>query len=227
MGPSASTPPLVYLGPSLGLRRARQLLPDAEYRAPVKRGDLPAAYEGTVVIIDGEFHQSLSVSPKEVLRLLDQGTRVVGASSMGALRAAELWPMGMEGCGWVFEGYRSGRIIADDEVAITYSPEELTCLTVPLVNVRKWVDDLEAAGLVNGFTARRLLGTARRIYYADRALRNLLQTWESVLTATDIEQLLSATGGRITDVKAADAELALASVQRSAQTPRAKETNSA
>lgn len=227
MGSPTPAPPLVYLGPSLRLSRARELLPEADYRPPVKRGDLPAAYEGTVVIVDGDFHQSLSVSPKEVLRLLDQGTPVVGASSMGALRAAELWPMGMEGCGWVFEGYRSGHIIADDEVAVTYSPEDLTCLTVPVVNVRKWLEDLEAAGRVDGFTARRLLWTARRLYYADRTMRNLRQTWESVLTATEIERLLSATGGRITDVKAADAELALASIQRVHQTSGAKETSNA
>lgn len=135
-------------------------LPTANFRRPVKRGDLPTWSQGTVVIIDGDFHQSLSLSPKETVRLLDEGTRVIGASSMGALRAAELAPYGIRGCGWVFQAYRPGRIIADDEVAVTYSPEDLTCLTVPLVNVRRWLDCLEMRSLVDPPTSRRLLAKA-------------------------------------------------------------------
>jgi TfuA protein len=40
------------------------------------------------LILDGEFAQNLSVSPKEILRLLDAGKEVVGAASMGALRVS-------------------------------------------------------------------------------------------------------------------------------------------
>jgi ribosomal protein S12 methylthiotransferase accessory factor len=79
-----STPPIVYLGPSLPVAEAQRIL-EADYRPPIKRGDLPAHYDGTVVIIDGEFGQNLSVSPNEILQLLDQGMHVIGASSMGAL----------------------------------------------------------------------------------------------------------------------------------------------
>ena len=54
----------------------------------MRRGDLLECSPGRmVVIIDGEFGQKFSVSPKEILRLLDQRTCVIGASSMGALRA--------------------------------------------------------------------------------------------------------------------------------------------
>ena len=92
---------VVFLGPSLNQQEARPLL-DAEYRPPVKRGDLEdlAGFD-TVVIIDGQFGQSLSVTPKEILALIDSGVSVVGASSMGALRAAELDSFGMKGVGWV------------------------------------------------------------------------------------------------------------------------------
>lgn len=203
-------PPIVYVGSSLPLSRAKTLLARADYRPPVRRGDLPSQYNGTVVIIDGDFHQSLSVSPKEILRLLDGGTRVIGASSMGALRAAELWSYGMQGCGWVFEAYRSGRIIADDEVAVAYSPEELTCLTVPLVNVRRWLECLDERGLVDPETARRLLAKARRLFYADRSQKSLLREWEKAIGSADVHRLLAASEGCIADVKAADAEMALA-----------------
>lgn len=208
--------PVVYLGPTLPLTRAQEVL-DADYRPPVKRGDLPQRHDGTIVIIDGEFGQNLSVSPKEILRLLDRGTRIIGASSMGALRAAELGVYGMQGCGWVFDAYESGRVDADDEVAVAYSPDDLSCLTVPLVNVRYWLDVLLAAGAVDAVTARRLLKGARQLFYADRSEERLLAKWDTILGAPHIQELLLSTGGRITDVKAADAERALASARRPQQ----------
>jgi TfuA protein len=205
----ADTRPIVYLGPTLSVATAETLL-DADYRPPIKRGDLPEQHDGAVVIIDGEFAQSLSVSPNEILRLVDGGTRVVGAASMGALRAAELYRYGMEGCGWIFEQYRSGRIDGDDEVAVTYSPEDLKPLTVPLVNVRRWVEQLVADGELEEVTARRLLARARRVFYADRTEARLRQELEEVVGAEGLARLLRASGGEITDAKAEDARVALA-----------------
>jgi TfuA protein len=206
-------PPIVYLGPSLSLHRARQLLA-ADYRPPVRRGDLAQRYDGTVIIIDGEFRQSLAVSPNEILRLLDRGTRVLGAASMGALRAVELGPFGMIGVGWVYDAYRCGRIQADDEVALIYAPEVFHCLTVPLVNVRRWLELLETSQQVDSLTARRLLACARAQFYADRAEAALLSSWERVVGPEELCRLLRSSGGCITDVKAQDAELVLALAKR-------------
>jgi TfuA protein len=201
--------PIVYLGPSLPKAEAERLLA-AEYRPPVRRGDLPASCPGrAVLIIDGEFGQSRSVSPKEILRLLDQGTRVIGASSMGALRAAELRPFGMEGCGWVFEAYHSGRIVRDDEVALTYSPLDLEPLTVPLVNVRYWLESLQSRGLLETATARRMLRLIQRLFFAERTPGRIQALFEEVAGTARFQELLRATGGAITDIKAADAQLAL------------------
>ena len=201
--------PRVYLGPSLPLAEAERLLV-ADYHPPIRRGDLPTRYDGTVIIIDGEFGQSLSVSPNEILRLLDIGTRVIGASSMGALRAAELYPFGMEGCGWVFEAYHSGRIEADDEVALAYSPLDLQPLTVPLVNVRCWLEQLQAAGYIDPNRARCLLGRARRVFYGDRTEERLRREWEQLVGPERLRRLYLALGGGITDIKAVDARLVLA-----------------
>jgi TfuA protein len=212
-------PPIVYLGPSLTLREAEQLL-EADYRPPVRRGDLPHCFDGTIVIIDGEFGQSLSVSPNEILRLLDQGTRVIGASSMGALRAAELYPYGMRGCGWIFDAYMSGRLIADDEVAVTYSPLDLTALTVPLVNVRVWLERLEQAGRIDGSTARQLLARARRIFYADRTEEHLIAQWEDAIGPEQLRRVLLASGEGITDIKALDAREALEVARQTIRTER-------
>ena len=196
--------PLVYLGPSLPREQAERLLP-ADYRPPVRRGDLPARYDGPVVIIDGEFGQSLSVSPNEILRLLDAGTPVLGAASMGALRAAELHPYGMRGHGWIYEAYRSGLVEADDEVALLYSPLDFRPLTVPLINLRRWLADLRAAGRVDARTERDLLRRARRIFYADRTEERLRQEWAA--TTADLPT-------NITDAKAADARSVLTAVTR-------------
>ena len=61
---------------------------------------------------------------KELLLALSQGVHVVGGASMGALRAAELYPFGMEGVGEIFEWFRDGVIEADDEVAVIHSSAE-------------------------------------------------------------------------------------------------------
>lgn len=122
--------PVVYLGPSLDLSEAQALL-DADYRPPVRRGDLDRVEAGrAVVILDGEFEQSLSVSLKEILRRLEAGSLVAGASSIGALRAAELATHGMIGIGRVFELYRTGRIDGNDEVAVSYCPFTMKAHTI-------------------------------------------------------------------------------------------------
>lgn len=208
--------PIVYLGPSLPVADARRLL-DADYRPPVRRGDLPHHHAGPVVVIDGDFHQDLPVSPNELLRLLDGGTPVLGAASMGALRAAELDRYGMRGCGWVYDAYRSGRVVADDEVAVAYVRGEDRPLTVPLVNVRFWLEELVGAGVADPALAARLLRRARSVFYADRSERLLLRLWEQAVGRQTVQALLAASGGAITDVKAADARLVLAAARSAAR----------
>ena len=92
-----------------------------------------------VVIIDGYYHQRASVRHKEILALLADGVAVLGCSSMGALRAAELATYGMVGNGAVYRMYVDGVLDADDEVALahTSAPDHrgLTC-TLPLSKYR-------------------------------------------------------------------------------------------
>jgi hypothetical protein len=206
--------PVVFLGPSLPLEEARSLI-DAEFRPPVRRGDLAILDpRRLVVIIDGEFDQSFSVSPKEILRLLDLGATVIGASSMGALRAAELGDLGMSGLGWVFAAYHSGRIVGDDEVAVTYCPFRLQALTVPLVNVRYWLGRLELAGLIDVAASARVLRRARHVFYADRTPERLDEVVATALGPERYARIRSSSLAEIDDVKAADARLALSTVAR-------------
>src|SRR5512136_1563643 len=129
---------VVFLGPSLDRREALGILA-ADYRPPAARGDLTrAVQDGARVIglIDGVFFQESSVGHREILAGLSAGVRVIGASSMGALRAAELHTLGMEGVGDVYRMYRDGVLVSDDEVALAFDPETFTALSEPLVNIR-------------------------------------------------------------------------------------------
>jgi hypothetical protein len=90
------------------------------------------------VIIDGVFHQEPAVPPREILDVLEDGALIVGASSMGALRAAECWPAGMRGVGTIYRLYRRGALGSDDEVILIYSSDGsgYQSRSVPLINVR-------------------------------------------------------------------------------------------
>lgn len=122
-------PVIIFLGPSLSHERARRIFAGADYRPPAKKGDLlrlAADPEVRMVgLVDGVFLQDYPPTPIEVYQLArKQGVLLAGAASLGALRAVELEKFGMVGIGRVFRLYRSGRINADDEVAVTFAPEE-------------------------------------------------------------------------------------------------------
>lgn len=124
--------------------------------------------------MDGEFDQSLAVAPREILDLLRRGVDVVGASSMGALRAVELHEFGMRGVGRIFEMYRDEDVEADDEVAIVFDPESLRPLTEPLVNVRCAVARAERSGRVTTDVGEAIVAAARALPYRARTYRRIL-----------------------------------------------------
>src|SRR5512136_924434 len=141
---------IVFLGPSLDLPAAEKILP-AEYHPPAKRGDLLRAVQdgaGIIGLIDGVFHQESAVAHREILTAIKKGVRVVGASSMGALRAAEMDTLGMTGIGEVYRMYKSGELVSDDEVALVFDPETELSLSGPLVNIRFTLRKAEREGII-------------------------------------------------------------------------------
>lgn len=167
---------VVYLGPTLDRAEAEGIL-TADYLPPICRGDLARLPENVrfVGIVDGEFYQSLAVSPKEVLVLLRRGVRVLGASSMGALRAAETHRYGMIGVGNVFEMYRDGVLDGDDEVALVYEPESYRSLSEPLVNLRQALTMAQDAGVISVRECEELTSRMKSTYFPDRSYRALEQ----------------------------------------------------
>lgn len=120
---SRLTDTIISLGPSLPLDQAKILYPDGAYHAPLQSGQLTQLLRlqpKQIAIIDGQFEQTASVWHKEILWALSQGIPVYGASSMGALRAAEMWQLGMIPIGQIAQDYIENQVQDDDEVALTY-----------------------------------------------------------------------------------------------------------
>jgi hypothetical protein len=138
---------VIYVGPSL-YNVAIERRPEELWAGPAQQGDIlghclefrPRQF----VLIDGCFHQTLSVWHKELVFAILQGVACVGAASMGALRAAELHRYGMIGIGKIFEMYRDGE--EDDSlVAMTFEPETYRpILEAPVGQQQKALDALEA-----------------------------------------------------------------------------------
>lgn len=165
---------IVCLGPSLPIEEAQKILPNAAYHAPIQCGDIIKMLRlrpKTIVIIDGLFEQTAAVWHKEILLALSLGIQVYGASSMGALRAAELAPYGMIGVGQIFEWYRDAVIIDDDEVALVHTEDASfrTRLT-PMVNVRVTLSSAVNAGVISSLQAEVLLSEIKAQPYYNRSL---------------------------------------------------------
>jgi len=171
---------IVFAGPSLaGIEGA---IPSGiECRPPARQGDVYLATledPRAIGIVDGLFEGAPSVWHKEILWALSQGIPVLGAASMGALRAAELDLFGMIGVGEIYEGYRDGVLEDDDEVALLHAPEEMghAPLSVAMVNVRATCDAARRNGVVTAGRRDHLVKIAKSIFYKDR-------TWARILEA--------------------------------------------
>jgi hypothetical protein len=162
----------LFAGPSLaGIDRP--LPPIFQLRPPARQGDVFQAARlrpEAIALMDGVFEGMPSVWHKEILWALSLGIPVFGASSMGALRAAELDAYGMIGVGRIYEDYRSGALEADDEVALLHGPEETGYLplTEPLVNVRATCRAAELVGVLSAGESRSVLATAAALFYKER-----------------------------------------------------------
>ena len=196
---------IVFSGPSITEAELHGLAA-VSHAPPIRRGDLAAVDDcDIVVILDGEFGQNMSVSPKEILAILDRGKTVIGAASMGALRASELDRCGMIGIGWVYDRFRHCDVRRDADVALVYSPFDFSAMTIPIVDVAYWLERVATAGLIREREETLLLKAARRIFFADRTVDRLMESLCRAIGSPTIEQLLAFSGGAIPNVKRMDA----------------------
>lgn len=213
--------PLVFLGPSLGLDTAQSILA-AEYRPPIRRGDLPAlagAHPRTVCIIDGLFFQHLAVTPDEILATLAQGHHVVGAASMGALRAVELGRFGMQGVGQVFEAYRDGRAERDDEVAVVFEDGAFRPFSQALISMRRAFAAARDAGHLGADQCEAAIRTAAELHYGARTYAAVIRSL--ALAPEQARRLLAFLNEEVEDLKAQDAIAVLTAIARGTRAPAA------
>ncbi len=206
---------VVFTGPSLHPDEARALL-NATILPPIKRGDLDLLRPRKpriIGIIDGEFFQSLAVSPKEILPLLDSGVAVYGASSMGALRAVELWKYGMIGVGRVFRLFRRGLLDADDEVALAYSPWTYQPVSEPLVNTRYALRAAVRSGLLERSQAAEIISKLKCVYFPDRTRELTISLVRQVAGSEQALRIRAFLTGGAPNVKEQDARLLVARIR--------------
>ncbi len=163
----------VFAGPSLP-QALRVVRPWITYFPSAARGDVERASHSfdAILMIDSVFLEELAPSPKEVRTALDR-ISFFGAASAGALRALECAPFGAVALGTIARWYARGVIEGDDEIALVFDPLTGMPLSVPLVNVRYFLNRAYAAGFVTRLQCGEMFAAARAVFFADR-------TWDDV-----------------------------------------------
>ena len=174
----------VFLGPSLDMETAVQLLPEAHYHPPIQCGDMIRLLRikpARIVIIDGLYEHVPAVWHKEILLALEQGVEIWGASSMGALRAAELYPYGMRGVGDVFHAFKSGVLCDDDEVAVLHQGKENNYLPMndAMVSIRATCAKALEEGVLDMEAHDRLINFCKNQFYPYRSLAGAIKSLAS------------------------------------------------
>ncbi|MEM8620950.1 MAG: TfuA-like protein [Actinomycetota bacterium] len=205
-------PTVVFAGPTIDAAAIQNIVPDAIVRPPAAQADIvnlvDRDHPAVIALIDGVFDRRLSVWYKELLYALSCGVHVYGASSMGALRAAETHRFGTVGVGQIFEWYTTGIIDGDDEVALIHgdADDDYRALSIPLVNVRATLLAAEADGEVTDAESTAILSVAKRLHYMDRNVATVLREAAAIGSS---ERVLELIDGRLrtglVDQKRADA----------------------
>ena len=175
---------IIYTGLSLSFDEAKEILDSHEdveviYKRPIKRGDLGLAikeHPDIIGIIDGVFHQNSAVGHREILKAINERITVIGASSMGALRASELDNLGMKGIGYVYEQYATGKVTFDDDVAVMLDSETLEQLSEPLINMEYTFTKAVGEDIITPKQKNDLLAIAKKTFYPKRNYAQTLNT---------------------------------------------------
>ena len=202
---------IIYTGLSLSFDEAKEILDshdDVEviYKRPIKRGDLGHDIKENpdiIGIIDGVFHQNSSVGHKEILNVINKGITVVGASSMGALRASELDTLGMTGIGYVYEQYATGKVASDDDVAVMLDSETLEALSEPLINMEYVFENAVSENIMTENQKDELIKIDKSTFYPKR---NYSQTLNSSSLDDETKSKLIDFIRRSVDIKKEDAK---------------------
>lgn len=170
---------IIFVGPTLtSLNSINELISkNIQILPPVKRGDIEKVVEeyssstSTIAIVDGVFHQFLSVSHAEIRLALSKGWTVWGLSSMGAIRAYEMRSLGMRGFGYVYEQFCIHEDFRDDEVALIHESEfPYRGLSEPLIHIRVGLQELLTQEYISDVEYERVLKSLMETWFGNRSL---------------------------------------------------------
>ncbi|MEZ0167513.1 TfuA-like protein [Microvirga sp. TS319] len=179
---------VIFLGPSLERDAATDIL-NGCYLPPAEQGSVIAAVQRfsprTIVLIDGSFASVPAVRHKELLWAISNGVQVIGAASIGALRAAELHEFGMAGHGFIYRWFRATIGADDDEVAVAMSPVEIGArpLSEALINIRMTLRSAALTGVICKDTQKSLVEVARALDFRDRTYQKMFEVVETTRSA--------------------------------------------
>lgn len=208
---------VVFLGPSLSADEARAIAPHVLVLPPAALGDVISTVTRhrphAIALVDGSFLQNMAVFHKELIDAMARGVWVIGASSMGALRAAECAPYGMIPVGTIADDFLVGRIVDDDEVALVHADEDdgFRALSDAMVEVRATLAAATHAGILRRRDEATLVELQKRRWFPERSLAAAVADARDVLglPAHRVAELRTFVREQRVDIKANDARLAL------------------
>jgi hypothetical protein len=169
-------PHVVFLGPSLAAAQAREVHPEVVVLPPAAMGDvlgvLVTMRPHAIGIVDGSFRHTMAVFHKEILYAMEHGAWVLGAGSLGALRAAECDRYGMIGVGEIYQALARGDLVDDDEVALVHASGDHghAAVSSAMVTIRATLAAMVAVGLIDDRLREALCERQKQRWFPDRVL---------------------------------------------------------
>lgn len=199
----------VFAGPSLcGARDFSGI----DCFGPIAMGGVFRAVDAgyaRIGIVDGVFGNVPSVWHKEILFALSEGVEVVGAASMGALRAVELAGLGMRGLGRIYRMFLCGAWTDDDEVAVLHAPAELGFkpLSDAMANIRFTLRRLSRGGWMDRDVEIALIAGMKARHFSARTRDALREEAEQLVGASAAAGLMERYEREYVDAKGKDAAM--------------------
>lgn len=166
----------VFIGPSIGTLKYTAFADKGfTVHPPVQRGDVEKITKDEkpdlIVLIDGYFENCLAVGHAEIRRALEAGCKVIGLSSMGAIRAFEMRNLGMLGYGSVYARFLQSEDFQDDEVSLLHAPfHPFSPLTEPLVHIREAMQNLHELDAISATSRDMVISDLKGIWFGVRTI---------------------------------------------------------
>ena len=133
---------------------------------------------------------------------------------MGALRAAELDIYGIEGVGKIYQAYKSGKLVSDEEVALIFDPVTMEPLSEALINVRYNLRIALDLKIIDLKSHDILFQAATSIYFPERTYERIFANCDGLVAKDILDRFKIFIKKSRKDLKMEDAIKAIKRVKR-------------